>query len=467
MRLILWWPLFFVGLLQICYQYMKCNLNRWLAVFTPRFWVAAAVCCFYKVINLPLLALNELLIRLYTTSEERARKKRTILISGGSSIQTLHLARNFYSSGSRVVVFDFDGLFPLSKFSTSVSKYYTVPHPATSSVNDYISTVCEIVLEENVTFYVPTAVSSASYYDALVKPHLELLGCASFVTGVHEMAVLDDILETLDRCAANSIAVPNYRPVFSKEELLGLYDSGWMSGFRNVIVAVGHVGRLDRMKFELPLNKRDLKFGYEISDKRPWVVIQDLPAAHYLTCTTVKESKVLANVTCRVQSDTKNLIPENSEEVEKWLKDFFNKIRFQRPINGHVSLRLVRCEASGNLLPIGIRVGVMLPYLCYTTAHAKLLWKSCPHFSRHNSGPLVQKNGRYWIHDTLLKTLKNPSVEAVTSLIGTVLDKREALFVFWDPFPYFAYYHYQLPMNSIREFLQRRLKNKGHRHRNA
>lgn len=459
-RLIFWWPLFIVGFLQIIYQYLKSNFRQALMLLSPRFWFSAMWMMCHKVLRLPVVMLNEALSRLHSDSAERNRRKRTVLISGGSSIQTLHLARNFYSSGSRVVVCDHEGLFPLSKFSTTISKYYTVPNPSSSSVNDYITAICEIVIAENVTFYVPTCVSTASYFDALVKPHLELLGCQSFISGIHELSVLDDILETFERCKMNDIPVPNYKSVESKEELLALYDNGWMTGFRNVIMSVGHLGRVERKKSELPRNKRDLKFNHEISDKRPWVVLRDdLASEHYITCTTVKDSKVLANVTCLVQSDTKNLIPENNEAIEEWLREFFNTIRFQRQINGHFTFRLIR-SGDNIILPVGIRVGVSLPYLCHTSVHTKLLWKSCPHFSRSNSGALVQANGRYWIHDMFLRTLRHPSVESLTTLIGTVLDKREVLFLYWDPLPYCAYYHYQLPLLSIREFLKKRRNNR-------
>lgn len=453
-RMIFWWPLFFLGFLQIIYQYLKSNFRQALLLLSPRFWFSATWGMCHKVARLPIVMLNEAFTRLHSDSNERNRRKRTVLISGGSSIQTLHLARNFYSSGTRVVVVDYEGLFPLSKFSTAISKYYTVPNPSSSSVNDYITAICEIVIAENVTFYVPTCVTSASYFDALVKQHLELLGCQSFIAGIHELAVLDDILETFERCKLSNIEIPNYKAVESKEELLMLYDNGWMGSFRNVIMSVGHLGRVERRKIELPLNKRDLKFNHEISDKRPWVVIHDdLTSDHYITCTTVKENKIIANVTCLVQSDTKNLIPENNAVIEKWLKEFFNAIRFQRPINGHFTFRLIKSREL--ILPVGIRAGVSLPYLCHTSVHTKLLWKSCPHFSRANSGPVVQAKGRYWIHDMFLKTLRNPSVESLTNLIGTVLDKREALFLYWDPLPYCAYYHYQLPLLSIREFLQK------------
>jgi hypothetical protein len=58
------------------------------------------------------------------------------------------------------------------------------------------------------------------------------------------------------------------------------------------------------------------------------------------------------------------------------------------------------------------------------------------------------------MHETVMNTLKHPSVEAVGRFIGTVLDKREALFVFWDPLPYCAYYHLQLPFKNVLAFVQ-------------
>lgn len=198
------------------------------------------------------------------------------------------------------------------------------------------------------------------------------------------------------------------------------------------------------------------KFPLEISENKQWIAIRDLPGVHYVTCTTVKEGIVVANVTCSVQQATRSLIPEENKDIESWLKKFFNKIRLQRPINGHISFRFVRCEQTGNLFPIGTRVGVSLPYICHTGVQSRVICKPCPHFTRQNSGPIVQEGGRYWIHEVLLNTLKHPSVDAVGKLIGTVLDKREALFVYWDPLPYCAYYHFQLPFKSVKAFLKRR-----------
>lgn len=424
-------------------------------VLAPTFWLSGILWIIYKVAGVPLAISKYLITAMHTPFEERQRKKHTVLISGGNTIQTLHMARNFYSSGWRVVLFDLDGLFGLGQFSSAVHKYYSVAAPNVDSPQDYIDSLCRIVEIEKPTIYLPACATTSAHFDGLAKPHLELLGCVSFIPGTQEISVLDDINEVLEKCEQHSIAVPAYRKLTSLEHLTELYSNGWMRGPKNVLVACGKHGVLERRRFVLPSQKQDLvRFNDEISDVRPWIAIRDVVGQHFVTCTTIKDSRVVANVTCTVQPTTRSLVPDNNADVDEWLSNFFAKVRLQRPINAHMSFRFVRCKQTGLLMPVGCRVGVALPYICYTGVHSKLVWKPCPHFSRNNSGPIVQESGRYWIHDAVLNTLKHPSVNAMGNLIGTVLDKREAIFVYWDPLPYCAYYHFQLPLMALRKYLR-------------
>ncbi|XP_055379362.1 uncharacterized protein LOC129610719 [Condylostylus longicornis] len=456
-RVLLWWPLLLLKILFWITGNFFGFVFLPLSFAAPSFWFTALLWVFWKLIRFP-VALFGYLIGTVVQEQEgnRNQRKRTVLISCGSTIQTLHLARNFYSSGARVIVFEFEGLFGLARFSTAVNKFYTVPRPTPDSPQDYIAAICEIVEKEKPTYYVPVCATSPAYYDALAKPHLELLGCASFIPGLQENCILDDTYELIKKCKDLDISVPQYKVISNKEELFSLYNTGWLTGFRNLMVATGLQGLLERYKYVLPNNSRDLKISQEISDENQWIVIRNMPGNHYITCTTVKDSKVIANVSCLVDPDTKSLMPEKNEKIEIWLNEFFTKLRLQRPINGHISFRFVKCDTTNQLLPLGSRVGVSLPYICYTGVHSRVLWKPCPHFNRQNSGPMVQDNGRYLISEAVMNTLKNPSVDAVNKLIGTVLDKREALFAFWDPLPYCAYYHFQLPLNSVKTFVQKR-----------
>jgi hypothetical protein len=452
LRLLLWWPLLIIGLCQRFINFMMKKV--WDFKSTPSFWISTFLWLFWKFISYPLTVLKNILIFMHTPANERNRKKRTVLISGGSTVQSLHLARLFFSAGARVIAFEFEGLFALARFSTAVDKFYTIPLSTKENANDYISALMNIIEKENPSLYIPVCATSPAYYDALAKPHLELAGCDKiFCPGAQEVSVLDDIGLLLKKCENRNIPVPPYRILTSKDDLIRLYDSGFMNSYRNVLIATGAHGIIERQKYILPENKTDLNISFEISEEKPWIVLRDIPGKHYVTCTTIKDSKIVANVTCSIQHDTRNLLPETNPEIEKWLHEFFEKVRFLRNVNGHVSFRFVKSEATGNLLTLGTRVGVTISYLCYTGVQSRVIHKPCPHFDRRHSGAITQS--RHFLPNTVAITLKNPSAKTFEQFIGAVLDKREALFLYWDPLPYIAYYHFQVPLNKLSNFLKK------------
>ncbi|XP_013111809.2 uncharacterized protein LOC106090225 [Stomoxys calcitrans] len=465
---IIWfWPNLLINILLLLLRYI---LYIPLSIAAPSFWLSALLWVFWKTIRVPVECFKWIIHASPAVSAQGQGSsngieapKRTVLISCGSTIQTLHLARNFYSSGARVVVFEFDGLFGLARFSAAVDKFYAVPKPTPQNVDSYISALCHIVRKEKPSVYIPVCATSPAYYDSVAKPHLELLGCATFITGVQETLILDDCLQFYQRCASQNIAVPPYVALSSAHELWELYEEGFISQFRNILVAVGMQGVLERFKYMLPRRMRDLRFSHEINERQQWLVVRDVPGDHYVTCTTIKSSQVAANISCRVDHETKNLIPITASAtatamdahlIDNWLKTFFAKVHFQRPINCHISFRLIKCQSTGQFLPLGIRLGVSLPYICHNRSHAQILCRTmkCVHMR-----PLsfVTSNGTSSHKD-------DDEASAVSSLAyfsaTMALDKREALFTYWDPLPYCAYYHFQLPLESVKSFLQKRRK---------
>lgn len=429
----------------------------------PTLWISAWLWVFWKCVSLPLTITKWFLMIFQSWPGDRTRKKRTVLISGGSTVQALHLARNFYSAGARVVVCEIEGHFGLTRFSTAVDKFYTVPKPDDARAGDYVNALCAIVEKENVSYYIPVSVTNEAFYDALAKPQLELLNCVVFCPSVKEVVLLDDIFEVLQRCRSAGLATPLYYHITSRDDIYRLYDAGLLRTARHFMASVGPAGVRHRIRMQVPPFRQDFRTSYEISNQKPWVIIQDLKGEHFVTCTTVKEGVVVGNVTCRVEKDKGGLVPVEKNEIVNWIQTFFNKIKL-RPISGHFSFRFVISAASGTVVPLGCKVGVSLPYLCFTSVHPRIVWKPCRHFSRQSSGPLVVDTPKYWMHDVVLSTLRHPSVEAVTKFIGTVLDKREALFVYWDPLPYCAYYHLQLPFRNIVDFIRGNRQNNRNLH---
>ncbi|KAF6213863.1 hypothetical protein GE061_011588 [Apolygus lucorum] len=455
-KIIGWYPTFILKFTRNLIATLLYLVWSQFLLMGPALWLSAWLWVIWKCIQLPLACVKWCLTLIITPASELTRKKRTVVISGGSSIQTLHLARNFYCAGARVVVIELEGLFGLARFSTAVDKFYTVPPPQDDSAEDYVDALKSIMLKEKASYYIPVCSSSTAYYDALAKPHLELMGTTVFCPGLKEVCFLDDVMELLRKCDSEGMATPEYYPVTSKEEVDRLYDVGILRSGRHIMFSTGPQGCRDRMKILLPNVKRDFKSPHFISLQRPWVIVKDYPGEHFITCTTVRESKVVANVTCRVEGTGGKLIPQKHKEIEIWLNNLFSKLKLLRPVSGHMSFRFVECTNSGSVVPLGCRIGVSMPYICHTSVHARIVWKPCRHFVRQASGPLVAPQGRYWMHEAVIDTLKHPSVESVTQLIGTVLDKREALFTYWDPLPYCAYYHIQLPFTHVLRFVQGR-----------
>lgn len=450
-----WFPFFVLGTLQWILSTAFQPAWGQMFVVLPTLWIAAWLWMFWKLVQWPLNVTKWCFLMLFSSASERSRKKRTVVISSGSTIQALHLARNFYCSGARVVVIEIEGQFALAKFSTAVDKFYTIAKPSQENPQNYIRALCDIIETERANYYVPVCATSSAYFDAIAKPHLEILGCSCFIPSVKEVAILDDIAEVMHRCQAMAKPTPMYTPVTSKDDVFKWYDSENVPhNMKHFMASTGVMGIQERIKFIMPAAKKDFRLSREISDEKPWVIVQDMLGDHYLTCTTVKDSQIVANVTCKIDQKNKGLTHEYNKEIEAWLKQFFGKMCIQKPITGHVSFRFVKDSITGIILPLGSKVGVSLPYICHTSVHPRLLWRPCPHFDRRKSGPTIAPTGNYWMHEAVMSTLRHPGVEAVSKLIGTVLDKREALFVYWDPLPYCAYYHLQLPFSSVINYMQ-------------
>lgn len=437
-----WYPCFLVRLLRAIIVALLPQTWKQLILALPMLWISMWLWLLNNIIQLPLTIIKILLSIIFSPGALRTDTKRTVLISGGSTIQSLHLARNFYSAGARVVVCEVEGLFAITRFSTAVSKFYTVPKPTSDQQQNYVRALCEIVDKEQVKYYIPVSATTSAYYDSVAKPHLELLGCTCFCPGIKEVWILDDTLEVLKRCQKYGIPVPTYYVVTSKEDVLRLYDSGAIRRGIYVMWTAGPRGLRERSKVILPMSRNDLKIPNDISEQRPWVVVQNMEGDNYVTCTTVKESQVIANVTCKMHKNNNTLLSVECKEINQWLHQFFQKLQLLRPMSGHVSFRFVICKESNTVIPLSTRVGISLPYICYTNVHPRLVWRPCRH-RRQNPGT---ENGE----------LHNIAANSITKLMGAVLDKREALFAIWDPLPYCAYYHMQLPFRNVLGFLKRR-----------
>lgn len=399
----------------------------------PSLWLGLWVRLTWKWVRIPLILFKHILR--FCFASRRHKGGRTVLINGGSTVQTLHLARNFYLTGARVIICEVDGCAELSSFSIAVDNYYTIPRPNEDNCVQYVDALRMIVERERVGFYVPTGTTVSSYYDAVAKSHLELLGCKCCTAGLDGVSVLNDLSEVFRKCEAEGLPVPKHLRVCSKEDIIKLYDNVSFRADKHFIVNVGLSGCKVRHCLQLPATRKSLTLPGPVSDDRPWLLVQNCPGSYYTTCTTVQNGKVIGNVTCNVRDGH----AAHNELIDDWVTHFVSTL--SPPFDSILTFRIC-VSPSRKVMPLGCHVGVPIAYTSYTSNLERILYPPCAH---QTLAPEMQVTDRYYATRLAYETIAQlTSAHAVRRLVNTVVAKREMIFAYWDPLPYFAYYNLQL-----------------------
>lgn len=404
---------------------------------------------------------------------ERLPARRTVLINGGSTVQALHLARNFYLSGARVIVCEVKGRASaeLSSFSVAVDGHYTVPEPNEHNCVQYVDALRTIVERERVGYYVPTGTTVSTYYDAVAKPHLELLGCKCCTPGLDDVSVLNDLSEVFLKCEAEGLPVPKHLRVCSKDDIVKLYDNVSFRADKHFIVNVGLSGCKASHRLQLPASRKSLTLPGPVSDDCPWLLVQNCPGSYYTTCTTVHDGRVIANVTCSVRAGGATTAAGN-ELIDGWVTHFVGSLSLA--FDCVLSFR-VCVTPSRNVVPIGCRVGVPTEYTAYSKSNVEgILFPPCAnqhhHHHDHDHGssavPETEITGRYYAAQLVYDTVgRFTNMYGTTrQFVDTVFTKKEMIFTYWDPLPFFVYYNIPTLLDHINGALDKAMLS-GHKNK--
>lgn len=428
----------------------------------PSFWLCFWIQSAWKCARIPLVVSNRVL-RLCSTRRRYNNKKnnnpkceqqqhRTVLINGGSTVQALHLARNFYLTGARVIVCEIEGLAELSSFSMAVDNHYIVPRPSEDNCVQYVDALRAIVEKERVGYYVPTGTTVSAYYDAVAKSHLELLGCRCCTPGLDGVSILNDMSEVLLKCEFEGLAVPKHLRVASKEDIVKLYDNVSFRPERHFIVNVGLSGSKVRHRLKLPANRKSLTLPGPVSEECPWLLVQICPGSYYTTCTTVRHGRVIGNLTCNVRDDGDSA--GRNELVDEWVTHFVSTL--SATFDAILTFRIC-VTPSRKVIPLDCHVGVPVTYMSYTSNFETILYPPCEHV-RQSLSPEIQITGRYYAPELLYKTITQmTTINAVQFFVNTMLTKSEMIFIIWDPLPFLAYYNLQQITNYVNNVLDKAL----------
>lgn len=435
-----------------------------LLVQMPLCWVRLWLQAAWKCGRIPLAIMKHVLRQLFARKPTRQRgghhTHRTVLINGGSTVQTLHLARNFYATGARVVVCEIEGRAELSSFSITVDSYYTVPAPTEDNCVQYVDALRAIVERERVGFYVATGTTVSAYYDAVAKPHLELLGCKCCAPGLDGVLVLNDLSVVFKICEVEGLSVPKNLRVCSRDDIIKLYDNVSFRAERHFIVNVGQFGYKTAHRLQLPAARKSLTLPGPVSDDCPWLLVQNDPGSYYTTCTTVMDGRVIGNVTYHdVWTDNDDNGGHGhaiqNDLIDNWVRRFVGvvSLSLSQPFDGFLTFRIC-VTPSRNVIPMGCRIGVPTIYTYYISNFEQIMYPPCTH--QITPSPEMQIVDRYYAVELAYKTfVQMPSVQAVKRLVNTVIMKNEMLFAYWDPLPYLAHYSLQQFVVYINNILDR------------
>ncbi|XP_050430429.1 uncharacterized protein LOC126839269 [Adelges cooleyi] len=446
-----WCPAFFWRLLKSIFFLPPINL---LLLRIPLIWTALWIRLTWACVRIPLVfskfAIRACFMRKYSKGD------RTVLINGGSTIQALYLARNFYAAGIRVIVCEVEGCAELASFSVAVDSYYTVPRPNEDNCIQYVDALRVIVEKERVGLYVPTGTTVLAYYDAVAKSHLELLGCKCCTPSLEGVSFLNDLSEVFDKCQAEGLSVPKHLKVYSKEDIVKLYDNVSFRADKHFIVNVGFYGCKIKHCLQLPESRKNLTLPGPVSEDCPWLLVQNCPGSYYATCTTVHNGKMIGNVTCSARTGK----PTRNELVDDWVTHFLSTLSFA--FDGYLSFK-VCISPSRNVFPMGCQIGVPLSYVNFTSHFEKILYppRNAHHTHHHQAvPPEMELVERYCLPKLIYDAVTRMSLK---NTLTVVLENREMVLTYWDPMPAFVYYNFQLLSVSIDNVLK---KVKPYSHKN-
>uniref|UniRef100_A0A2S2NV04 Uncharacterized protein n=1 Tax=Schizaphis graminum TaxID=13262 RepID=A0A2S2NV04_SCHGA len=444
-----------------------------LLVQVPSLCLCLWVRCAWKCVRVPLVV-SKCVLRLCTASTSRRQGRCTVLINGGSTVQALHLARNFHKAGARVIVCDIDGRAELSSFSVAVDDHYTVPGPNEDNCVQYVDALRAIVEKERVDVYVPTGATVSAYYDAVAKPHLELLGCRCWTPGLDGVALLNDLSEVFHLCETVGLPVPKHLLVCSKDDIIKLYDNLSFRADRHFIVNVGQSGCKTAYSLQLPAARKSLRLPGPVSEDRPWLLVQHCLGSYYTTCTTVQAGRVVCNVTCTAHDGR---VTDRNALIDDWTARFVSAVPVR--FDGYLSFR-VCVSPSRKVIPLGCHVGVPITYALYHSNFERVVQCSPPPHAYRSNGVtaahagavvhtdadangaappsaelVVETTDRYYATSLLYEMVTwTITVQSIKRLVRTVVVEREMVFTYWDPLPFFAHYSLQMIVDRINTALE-------------
>lgn len=394
--------------------------------------LALAALCLTAPLNLGVVVAT-LATRAATPRVDDATPRRTILISGGKMTKALQLARSFHSAGHRVVLVESAKYrFTGHRFSRAVDAFHVVPE---SSAPGYALALLAIVRKENVDVYVPVCSPASSVHDADAR---RLLDGVCEVVHVDAEAVrrLDDKAEFSDTARSLGLRVPDSKRITDPRQIEE-FDFPEGRGYILKRIAYNPVGRMDLtlLTKETPERNAALARRLGISADDPWILQEFIEGQEYCTHGTVREGRLQVYGCCESSAFQINYAEVDKPEILDWVRRFVAG----HPVTGQVSFDFIEA-ADGHAYAIECNPrthSAITMFYDHPEVASAYLEDGHPMIV-----PKVSARPTYWLYHELWRLLTQPKR---LQRIATIASGTDAIFCRWDPLPFFAVHHVQIP----------------------
>lgn len=379
-----------------------------------------------------------------TPDTARAATRLTVLVSGGKMTKALQLARSFHAAGHRVILVESAKYrWTGHRFSRAVARFYTVPDVTAPG---YAEALRDIAIAERVDVFVPVASPAASVPDAEARHVLDDV-CEVLHGDVESVRMLDDKSAFCRTAAGLGLRVPDSHRITDVRQI---EEFDFPEGRSYVLkrIAYNPVGRMDltRLTRETPSANVEFARHLGICEDDPWILQEFVEGREYCTHGTARSGRLQVYGCCESSAFQINYAHVDKPEIEYWVRRFVEELG----LTGQVSFDFIEA-ADGHAYAIECNPrthSAITMFYDHPDVAAAYLQDGHPMITPH---PAARPT--YWLYHELWRLLAEPGRR---HRLRVLLTGKDAIFAGWDPLPFFAVHHVQLP-----SLLWRSLRRRG------
>jgi predicted ATP-grasp superfamily ATP-dependent carboligase len=358
---------------------------------------------------------------------------RTVLISGGKMTKALQLARSFHAAGHRVILVESAKYrWTGHRFSRAVDRFYVVPECTDPR---YARALLDIARREKVDVYVPVSSPAASVPDAEARALLDEV-CEVVHADRTAVRLVDDKVEFSAVARSFGLRVPDSHRIIDPSQI---DEFDFPPGREYILkrLAYNPVGRMDLTRLSADNRSRNVEFARSlgISAQDPWILQEFVEGDEYCTHGTVRGGHLQVYGCCESSAFQINYAHVDKPEILEWVERFVGGLG----VTGQLSFDFIEAD-DGHVYAIECNPrthSAITMFYDHPDVADAYLRDGHPMIT-----PATSSRPTYWLYHEVWRLLTQPNRR---TRLATILRGTDAIFTRWDPLPFFAVHHIQMP----------------------